>query len=179
MGLAELGACGAQAVPGGCLGTCDQPAIGDNSLDRGKPVESMDVIAPPKAAERAEAGHGVQPIQGGRVMVCGGVAHGAFDIATPRIVIADARASHCETLGHSRLSQALGDPIAVGVVGHLVADRRQMILAGGMVDVGQELGPLACPRPPAPEPGAGSPQGGRIARGLREHTTAQQCRNLL
>jgi hypothetical protein len=54
-----------------------------------------------------------------------------------------------------------------------------MILAVGMLDVCQELGPFAGQMHPAPEQVAGRPHGGRIDIGLREHTTAQQRRNFL
>jgi hypothetical protein len=112
-------------------------------------------------------------------MVCGGVEEGAFDIATPLIVIADEREIDGAPLVHRRISTALGDPRTVGVVGHLLADRRPMILAVGLLDVCQALGPFAGQMHPAPEPVAGRPHGGRIDIGLREPTTAQQRRNFL
>jgi len=112
-------------------------------------------------------------------MVFGGLAEGEFDIAKQLIVIGEEREIDFETLVHSRISTALGDPITVGFIGHLFADRRQMILAVGMLDVCQELGPLACQRHPAPEPVAGRPQGGRIDRGRREPPTAQQHGHLV
>jgi hypothetical protein len=108
----------------------------------------------------------------------GGCEAGEFAIATQRSVIADARASHCDTLVHSRISTALGAPSTVGFGGHRLADRRPRILAVGIVDVGQELGPVACQRHPAPEQGAGRPHGRRRDSGLREPTTAKPRRNV-
>jgi hypothetical protein len=139
----------------------------------------MDFIAHHEAEDLADAGHRLQPIQGVGVLVFGGVAEGAFDIAKPLIVIADECESHVDTLVHSRSRQAVGDPITVGFVGDLFADRRQIILAVGLLDVCYERGPFACQMPPAPEPVAGRPPGGRIARGLREHPPAQPRRNFL
>jgi hypothetical protein len=80
---------------------------------------------------------------------------------------------------HSQISKALGDPITVGFIGQLFADRRQIILAVGILDVCQELGPFACQMHPAPEQVAGRPHGGRVDIGLREHPPAQQHGNFL
>ena len=112
-------------------------------------------------------------------MVFGGVEEGEFDIAKPLIVIAAEREIHFDTLVHSRISKAFGDPITVGFVGNLFADRRQIILAVGLLDVCQALGPCACQLHPAPEQVAGRPHGSRIDIGLREHTPAKQRRNVL
>jgi hypothetical protein len=81
MGIADLGACSAQAFPGGCLGTFDQTAVGDNILYRGKTVDVMDFIAQHEAEDLADAGHGLQQIQG------------VGDIAQQLLVIADERRS--------------------------------------------------------------------------------------
>ena len=178
-GASALWACGSQACPSGCLGTCDQTAIGATSLYRGQAVDRRAFLAPHEAEDRADAGHGWPPLQGVGVMVCTGCEEGEVDLAPPRIVIADAREIDFDTLGHSRLRTALGDSIPVGVGGHFCADHRQMIRAVGMVDVGQALGPLAGQRPPAPAQVAGGPPGSRIDLGLRAPTTAKKGRNVV
>ena len=66
-----------------------------------------------------------------------------------------------------------------GFVSNLFADRRQIVLAVGILDVCQEFGPFVGQRHPAPEEVAGGPHGGRIDRGLREHAAAQKRRNLV
>jgi hypothetical protein len=179
MAITALWACGAQAFPGGFLGTCDQTAEGDKLLYCGQTVNIMDFAEPHEAEELADAGHGLQPIQSVGVMVFTGFEDGEFDIAKQRIVLVDERESDCETLVHSRLSKALGDSITVGLIGNLFADRRQLILAVGVLDVCQELGPLACQMHPAPEPVAGRPPGGRRDIGLRAHPTAPQHGNVV
>ena len=68
-------------------------------------------------------------------MVFSGFEEGEFDIAKQLIVIGDEREIDVDTLVHSRISQALGDPITVGFRGNLFADRRQILLAVGILDV--------------------------------------------
>jgi len=60
MASTDLCACGAQAFPGGGLGTFDQTAVGDNILDRGQPVDIMDFVAQHEAEDLADARHGLQ-----------------------------------------------------------------------------------------------------------------------
>jgi hypothetical protein len=136
-------------------------------------VHRLDFVEHHAAEERAKAGHGVQQRQRVGVRVLGGFEEGECDLAKQRLGIVEARELDCEPLGPSRSSKARGAPLTGGFIGHLLAERRQMILAGGLLDVGQALGPLACERPPAPEQVAGRPPGGRIDRGLRAHPTAQ------
>lgn len=53
--------------------------------------------------------------------------HRCPDSAQPLIVLAAEPAIDCATLGHRRLSQALGDPSTVGLVGQLIAERRSRV----------------------------------------------------
>ena len=55
----------------------------------------------------------------------------------------------------------------------------QIVLAVGILHVGQEFGPFARQMHAAPQQVAGRPHLGRIDIGLREHTAAQQHGNLL
>jgi hypothetical protein len=49
----------------------------------------------------------------------------------------------------------------------------------GILDMGQELGPFARERHPAPEQVSGATPLSRIDLGLREHAAAEQHRNLV
>ena len=60
MAITDLCACGAQAFPGGFLGTFDQTAVGDKILYRGKPVDIMDFVEQHEAEDLADAGYGLQ-----------------------------------------------------------------------------------------------------------------------
>src|SRR4030095_8225474 len=104
---------------------------------------------------------------------------GACDVASQRIVGGDERQIDLDTLWHSRSGPALGGPVAGGLFGALVADRRLMILAMGLVDVGQELGPFVGQRPTASEQVARGPHGGRRDRGRREDAPHTNSCNLV
>jgi hypothetical protein len=173
MAMTALWACGAHAVPGGCLGTCAQTAVGDHRLYRGKPAAIMALVAHHEAEDRAAAGRGLPEIPGGGSRVLGGFEAGEFDIAQELSVRGEERELDGAPRVPSRISHARGDPITVGLLGDRFAERRPMLLAVGSVDGGQALGAFACPMPPAPEPGAGRAPGGGLDRGLREPPTAQ------
>jgi hypothetical protein len=106
--------------------------------------------------------------------VFGGFEEGEFDIAKQLIVIADECEIHFDTLVHSRISEACGDPITVGFVGNLFADRRQIMLAIGILDVCQELGPFAHPGEAAPEQVAGRPHRRGLDRRLGPQAATQR-----
>jgi hypothetical protein len=112
-------------------------------------------------------------------MGVGGGDEGACDVAQQRIGGGAAREIPFDALVHRRIGTALGDPVTVGLGGDLCANRRQMIRARGIVDVGQACGPCVCQRPTAPAQGAGGPQGGRRDRGLREQAAAPKRRHLV
>jgi hypothetical protein len=158
VGIAALGARGAQAFAGGFLGPFDQTALGGKILYPGEAVDIMDFVAQHEAEDVADAGHGLQQIQGVGVMMFGGVDEGAFDVAKQLIVVGDAHEIHCDALVHRRIGKALGDPVTVGLVGDLFTDRRQIILAVDILDVCQEFGPFVGQMHPAPEQVAGGPQ---------------------
>jgi hypothetical protein len=80
---------------------------------------------------------------------------------------------------HSRLGKALGYAISVGFVGEVLADLGQVILAVGMLDMGQELSALAHQVDAAPQEIAGGAPLGGIDRGLGKHAAAKQRGNLL
>ena len=126
----------------------------------------------------AEAGHGGQQRQGMGVRGPGSCAEGEVDGAQECLLGGEERQSDCETLLPGGVGTARGAPRAVGLVGDLCAEGGQVLLALGLVDLGQECGAFVRQRPAAPAqvPG-GTPVGGR-ARGLREPPTTQQRRHL-
>jgi hypothetical protein len=111
----------------------------------------MDCVEQHEAKHLANAGHGVQQREGVRVMVCGRVDDGTFDVAKQGVLGGEERQINCDTLVDGGIGKALGHPLAVGFVGDRFAKSRQGILAVGMLDVRQELSPLVCPRHATPE----------------------------
>jgi hypothetical protein len=66
-----------------------------------------------------------------------------------------------EALVHRGIGQALGHALAVGFGGDVLAELGQVILAVGLLDMGEELRPLAPQVDAAPQEIAGRPQLGR------------------
>jgi hypothetical protein len=112
-------------------------------------------------------------------MVPGGFDDGEFDVTQEFIVVGDERQIDCDTLLHGGVGKALGDPLAVGLVGDLFADGGQVILAIGILDMGQEFGAFVRQMHATLEQVTGGTHLGGIDISLREHTTTQQRRNLL
>jgi hypothetical protein len=77
------------------------------------------------------------------------------------------------------LRESLRNAVAVGLIGHLFPDLRQVVLTVGVLDVGQEFGSLPREIQAAPKQIPGGAPLGRIHIGLGEHPAAQQHRNLV
>src|SRR5678815_2871156 len=75
-------------------------------------------------------------------------------------------------------AQRSAPPLAIGFVGELFANGRQVIRAVGILHVREELGPFVCQMHAAPKQGTGGAQVGGRDRGLREHAATAQGGNL-
>jgi hypothetical protein len=119
MSLADCGAGCALPFPGGCPGTGDQAARGNNILHPGAAGELVDVVEQHEAEHRAATGHGWQHIQGGGVRVFGGWDDGAFHGAQQRVLGGEERQIACDTFVHRGIGTAFGNALTVGVGGDL------------------------------------------------------------
>ena len=88
----------------------DQAALGDKILDSGEAVDILDVVEQHEAKNLANAGHGLQQIEGVRVMVFGRVDDGTFDVAKQCVIGGDERQINCDTLVDGWVGTALGPP---------------------------------------------------------------------
>jgi hypothetical protein len=134
----------------------------------------MDCVEQHEAEHLADAGHGLQQLQGVGVMVPGGCDDGACDVAQPLVVGGDERQINGHTLVDGWSGTALGPPLAVGFGGALFAKGRQVIRAVGILHVREELGPFVCQRHAAPQQVTGGAHVGGRDRGLREHAAPEQ-----
>jgi len=60
--------------------------------------------------------------------------------AEQAVVVIKQSEVHCNPLLHCRSGEPLSDAVAVGLIGNLLANRGQIVLAIGLLDLGQELG---------------------------------------
>ena len=144
MGIADFGAGGAGAFPGRFFGALDEAAIGGEILHPREAVDLMDVVEQHETKDLADAGHRLQQIQRVGVMVLGGFDDGEFDVAQQRIVVGDEREIHFDALLHRRIGKAFSDSFTIGFVGDLFADGREVLLAVGILDMGEEFATFAC-----------------------------------
>jgi hypothetical protein len=179
MGMADVRPRRPGAFSGGCLGTRHQTTIRRDILPSREAVALMDLIEQHKAEDLADAGHRVQQIQGIGIMVLGGVDEGEFHVAQQFIVRPDERKIDVDAFVHRWIGTALGDPVSVGFVGDLFADGREMILAVGVLSMGEEFAACACQVHASPQQVADGAHLGRIARGLGEHPAAPEHGNFM
>ena len=135
---------GARAFPRRCFGPLDETTRRGKIRHPWEALDSMHVVEQHEAEDRPDAGHRVEQIQGLGVLVLGGCADGAFDVTPQRIVGGDERKIDCNTFLDRWIGTALGDPVTVGFGGALCANGGPVLLAVGMVDVGEECAACAC-----------------------------------
>jgi hypothetical protein len=112
-------------------------------------------------------------------MVFGRLDNREFSVAQQLIVLGDQGQVDCDALVYGGLSNAFGHAIPVRFGGDLRADLGEVVLAIGMLDMGQQCSALAHEVCAAPQEVTGGAPLGRIDIGLWEHATAQQGRNFL
>ena len=178
-GVADGRARRARALAGGCLGTRDHATRGDERLHPGDALQGVARIAQHQSQELADAGHGWPPVAGGRVMRCGRLHTGARERPELLLVGVKPREVDCETLVHRGSGTPLRDPSPMALIGKRLADRGPVVLAGRLLDVGQQRGALASPGHPAPQQVPGRAPLGGIDRGLWEPAAAAPHRHLV
>jgi hypothetical protein len=104
---------------------------------------------------------------------------GEFHVTEPLVVVAYQRESAFDVLLHRRLRKPLGAAGAVGVVGDLLANLREVLLTRGRLDVRQECRPCTHERHPSSAQVAGGAHGGGVHVGLGQQAAAQQHRHLM
>jgi hypothetical protein len=113
-------------------------------------------------------------VEGLRIVGLCGLDHRPLEVSEQAVVVANQRQIHLDTLLDGEIRKALGDAGSVRLVGELLANLRQVILAVGLLDMSQSFGPFAPQMDPAPEEVSGGAPLGGIDRGLGQHPAAPQ-----
>ena len=179
MGIANFGAGAARAFAVRFLGALDQTTVGGKLLDPREAVNVVDFVEPYETENLADAWDGVKQIQGVGVMLCGGFEDGQFHVTEPLVVVVNQGKVDFDTLLHGGLGKPLSDTIAVRLIGDLLADFGQVILASGMLDVGSQLRPCAHQMHAAPEEISRGPHLGGVHIGLGQHAATQEYGNFM
>ncbi len=173
IGLADLCAGGAVAFPRRFLGAFDQTAIGHEVLDPGEAAHSMDFVEQHHTQNLADAGDGWQPLHGVRVVRLGRLHDGQLHVAEQLVIAANQGEIDFHTLLHGGIGEPLHHPSSVGLIGKLLANLWQVILAVSMLDVREELSAFARQMQAASEQVTGGPHRGGIDLGLGEHPATE------
>jgi hypothetical protein len=133
-----------------------------------------DFVEPHEAEKLAHAGDCAPQIQGIGVMRRGGSDEGEFEGTKSRSVGADEGEIDFKAFLPRWIGQAFRNAVAMGFIGELCADGREVILAVGVLSMGEEFAVLACQvRASAQQVAGGAPRA-RIDRRWREHPAAPQ-----
>jgi hypothetical protein len=95
----------------------------------------MDFVEPHEAENLANARYGLQQVQGVGIRLLRGLDDGEFQITEQLIIKGDQDQVDLDILLHRGIGKAFGDAPAVGFVGEVRADLRQVVLAMGILDV--------------------------------------------
>lgn len=96
----------------------------------------MDFIEQYEAENLADTGDCVQQVESRGIVVLGGCEDRECEVPEQLVVIGDEGEGDRDGLLDGRSVKALSDPCAGGLIGELLANRRQVLLAGGIVHVG-------------------------------------------
>ena len=139
----------------------------------------MDCIPQHAAEHRAKAGHGVYQGEGMGIVVLGGCEEGEFQLLEERIIRGEEGQIDRHGLLHGGIVTALGPPVAMRFVGNLLADLGHVVVAIGMLPMGQECSAFAHQGGAAPAQVTGGAHLRWRDRGLREHPAPQHGGNLV
>jgi len=124
-------------------------------------------------------GGGTEAVAGVGVVLRGGLHDRPFEVGEKRVVVGEEPEGDGEGLVHRGIVTALGHAVPGGLGGELFANLRQIVLAVGLLDMGQELRSFAHQVGPASQEVTGGPHLRWIDVGLREHAAATEGSDLL
>ena len=173
-GLAELLARGAVACASGCLGALDEATRGHACLPAWQALPRVALIEPPARQDRADPGDRAPAVAGVRLVCLSGLDNSQRAVRQPAGVGPTQRASHRDARVDGGSWKALRHAGAVRLVGQLRPELGQVRRAVRLLDMGEERGPGAQARQPAPEQIPGGPQLCGVARGMGAHPAAPE-----
>ena len=121
------------------FGALDQPGIGDEVLDRREAVDVVDLIEDDQGQYLTDAGHRAKPVESMGIMLFSGSHDIQLQIGEQLVVVIHQLKIDLDAPLHAGITEALGDSFAVGFISDFLADLGQIVLAVGVLDVGQEF----------------------------------------
>src|SRR6266542_5661929 len=169
MRVADLLAAEALDLAGALVGATDQSAVGQEIAGLGKSTYAINLVEQDQTEERPDAGNGAQETERDRIVHLGTLQQVAFELGDLCIVSVDQVQIGADHQARARIGEALGNlSAAVGGVAQLLGKGRQVELAVGVDDVGDELRALPDEEAAAAQQVARLPLGARVDVSERE-----------
>ena len=143
VGVADLAGAVAGALAGGLVGAPDETGVGAEVLDSLEAVDGLDLVEDDQGEGRSDPRDGAQESQGLRVMAAGRALDVPAETFQEAAEVIDELDVHLDGALDLGVREALGDPLAVHFLGDLLAERREVVLGVGVLDVGEEVGAAA------------------------------------
>jgi hypothetical protein len=157
----------------------DQAARGGEVLHAWATGALLHGVEHHEAEDCPNTGDGLEPLEGMRLVVLGGLQDGALQVLAQCSVLGEARQSDCDGFLPRRRMHALGPPVAVGFGGDVLADLGQGAVAMGMWHVRSKRSALAQQMRTPPQEGTGGAHRSRRDVCLWQPPPAQPRGNLV
>lgn len=178
MRVADLRSPGSEPLAGRAVLALDQPGIGEEVLDSGEAVDVVDLVEDRHGEDLADAGDGPEAVEGIGIVLLGLVDQMELELANDVVLVLDQEEVDLHALPGIGFGKGIGDAHAVRLVGDHGPGLGEVVLVVGVLDMGEELGPLADQvEPPSKQIPSGAHLGG-IDVGERDVPTPQQGRDL-
>jgi hypothetical protein len=139
----------------------------------------MHLVEQEQTQNFANAGNRLEPVEGlGIVLLCCPEDR-QLDVAQQPIIVVNQRKIDFDAFLYRGIREPLGDSLAVGFLRNLFADLGQVILAVGILDMGEQLGACAREMQAPPQEITGRTHLRRIDIRLGQHAATQQPGNFL
>ena len=144
-----------------------------------EPADVVDLVEDHKREDLADAGYGAEPVQGVGVMILRCTEDEVLELPQHHVVVGNESEIDVDVLLHGEITEASRCLASVGWVRELLLENRQVVLAVGILDVGQEFGAFTREVESSSEQVTGSAHLVRVDVCLREHATAQYYGDLV
>jgi hypothetical protein len=145
MDVADFLARGPEPFAPGLLSAFDQAAIRDEILHARKTAEVLPLVEQDQRQNLPAARHRLQAGKGRHLVRLGRARNIEFPRAQQLVVGSNEGDIDCDRLAHAGIGGMIFDALTIGFVGEFLADLREIVLASGILHVGQKFRPLALP----------------------------------
>ena len=174
MDITDLVAGGAGLLSVGLLAAFDEASIGGEGLDGGKAGDVTDFVEEGEAKDLTHTSDGSEAAEVIRVVNAGLAEDGAFELGDEAVIVIDEGEIGLEVGLNGRIIKEFGKILAVGWTGETARGSGQVVLGECVLDVGEQLGPLACKVETAAQEVPGGAHQRGIDVGIGESTGAKE-----